>query len=302
MIFGAATFLVVNLYGQGCSDAGLCSMGALESSQNRARPSSIISFSHNIGMGEHFERGEKKTLINSFILGGKVYLSRTTMVDLKIPYIIVTGDLANTDGIGDISLSVSQRIIQDSKMQILLTVGTRLKTNNADRSNANLPLPMPFQTSLGSNDLLIGLTSNYFDWQFSIGYQHPFGRNNNGFLRSLWPENNEAQEYFESNQLKRGDDVAIRVEKRFDGQRLDFFLGILGLYRIQKDEIIKEGRIVQLSRSSAPTVNLNGTLVYQLSPKINLRMTYGNPIVWRKSRADGLERVFSFTSGVEFRL
>ena len=117
-----------------------------------------------------------------------------------------------------------------------------------------------------------------------------------------WPDDPEAQEYFESSGLKRGDDLAIRVEKRFEKQRFNLFVGMLGLYRIEKDEIIKEDSEIKLSRSSAPTININGTLLYHLSPKINLKATYGNPIVWRKSRADGLERVFSFTTSIELKL
>lgn len=253
-------------------------------------------------MGEHFEIGEQKTIINSFIIGGKVFLPHGTMLDIKLPYTVVVGDLATTNDIGDISLSISKRLHSSEGNNLIFTLGSRLLTNNADKSKGGRPLPMPFQTSLGTNDLLLGLTANRQDWQFSIGYQHPFGRNKNQFLRSAWPDNEEAQEYFESRELKRGDDVAIRVEKRFRKNRFDIYAGVLGLYRIEKDRIMKEGSDIKLSRSSAPTININGTLLYHLSPKINLKATYGNPIVWRKSRADGLERVFSFTSSIEIKL
>ena len=262
---GIIFFISTRVFGQGCSDAGLCSIGGLESLQNRISKTSIISFAHNIGMGEHFERGERKTIINSFIVGGKVFLRQGTMVDMKLPYTVVTGDLATTSGIGDISISVSQQLHSSQDQSLLLTLGTRLKTNNANRTKNGRPLPMPFQTSLGTNDLLLGLTANRRDWQFSIGYQHPFGRNKNAFLKSAWPDDQEAQEYFESSGLKRGDDLAIRVEKRFEKQRFDLFVGMLGLYRIEKDEIIKEDSEIKLSRSSAPTININGTYISFIS-------------------------------------
>ncbi len=253
-------------------------------------------------MGEHFESGEQKTLINTFILGGKMAVSEKLTLDVKVPYVVVTGDLANTSGVGDISISASRRLKSAPGFNLVMTLGTRLKTNDSDKTEDGRPLPMAFQTSLGTNDILAGLTATWIDWHFSLGYQHPFTRNNNGFLRNTWPDNPEAQEYFESSHFKRGDDVALRVEKKFRKDRFDIFVGVLGLYRIEKDEIIREGVREKLANSAAPTININGSIIYRLSPKINLRATYGNPIVWRKSRADGLERVFSFTSGLEIRL
>ena len=50
----------------------------------------------------------------------------------------------------------------------------------------------------------------------TVGYQHAFNANRNGFLYNAWPNLPEDTPYFESAQLKRGDDLILRIHYSFE--------------------------------------------------------------------------------------
>src|SRR6218665_2917231 len=89
-------------FAQGCSDAGFCTMGAMKPDQpyNKLVPIKLRS------MEMSFYRGSTSltpiiyvaTLDENFSVGKK------NSLQVKLPFQAVTGRLANTSGIGDISL------------------------------------------------------------------------------------------------------------------------------------------------------------------------------------------------------
>jgi len=187
---------------------------------------------------------------------------------------------------------------------VIFTVGGKLATSNADKRNEQLqPLPMPYQTSSGAGDLMTGITYNKKYWHFALGYLHTLNRNENAFLHSRWPGDTEAGAYFESNRLRRGDDLMLRAERSFEKGHRAITLGLLPILRLQKDEILDEtNQTVPVDGSNQLTVNLNIGYSYALNENVNLRFRYANPLVWRKSRPDGLTRYVVFYGGVTFRL
>jgi len=305
LVFGLAKLgFSPALYGQGCSDAGVCSIGGMGSGLSGSDFSSTIIFSHSFGIASTSEGPDGTsnfTLIQKTQLEGRFKIFNRSYLYAKIPFQFATGDLGNAAAIGDIALSFSQEFTI-AEHRALITVGGIIPTNDSDLSEGGRDLPMDYQSSLGSYDLIIG--GSYFleNWQFAVGYQHPFNRNGNGFLYSLWTDNDDALRYFESNQLKRGDDLIIRIEKRFDLPRSTIYAGVLPIIRLQKDEIIKNDEVVRLSGSQGLTFNLNFTLEKNLSKRLNFRLAVGGPLIWRKTRADGLTRALVVTPALLYRL
>ncbi len=127
-------------------------------------------------------------------------------------------------------------------------------------------------------------------------------RNKNGFLHNAWPEESRATDYFESNRLKRGDDLILRISRSFPKGRRTIVVGVLPIYRLQKDEIIRNGQVEKLAGSDQLTLNLNFDYLYQLTNRLNFRFSYANPVIWRDTRADGLTRPVVITLALEMRL
>jgi len=291
--------LVYNIYsfGQGCSDAGFCSMGSIKSSQNNDTLHSAIGISQNIGLGE------ESVLILNTQIEMKLMPWNNGLISVKAPYAFVSGNLGTINGPGDLTISYTHKIIEDDDYYVMLNLGGKIPSNASNKRNqAGKPLPMGYQISLGTSDLIIGASLYHQDWHFALGYQHAFNRNENGFLHSIpeWVDNNDAEEYFESKEFKRGDDIMLRVEKRFEKPTITYFVGLLPIVRIQKDEIInKDGKQEALKGSSSLTINLNGGLLYKVSKQTDLNISLGVPTIFRKVRADGLTRIFSLTVGLE---
>ena len=278
---------------QGCSDAGFCSMGVLNQiSYNDSLKinSANLIFSYSIG--------EQGTTIFQAIPDLTLGLFRNNTIQLRLPYFFINGNLGNNQGIGDLSLSITQLLLKREKIKLSITAGTKIATGHSDDfieqdvTNNPLPLPMPYQTSLGTSDLILGASLEYKRWNFSLGYQHVIkNKNQNGFLKIKWQENADAQKYFESNLLDRGNDALWRVERSFYLKKISFTAGLLGIYRLKKDKInTLQNEKIEVNGSDGLTLNLTGSLKYYFSKNIDSKISFGTPLVVREIRPDGLTR------------
>lgn len=292
---------VPKIHAQGCSDAGFCTAGALKPLQEIDS-----SFRHQFKLTAAYGIGEQGTLVLQAISEAELSFFKNNTIQLKVPYSYINGNLGSASGLGDITISLSQRLISRPKLALSLTLGGKIATGKSDLEKDNRSLPMPYQVSLGTHDAIIGTALQYGKWNFGAGFQGVLAdHNNNRFLRSGWVDNLDAQKYFESNRLRRGNDALLRVERGFHLKRFDFSVGLLGLYRIQKDKITletSEEKQVRVQGSEGLTLNLTGGINYLVSPRSTLILSFGTPLIVREVRPDGLTRsvVVNFSYGIRF--
>ena len=276
------------LYAQGCSDAGACSIGSLDEveTEETGLPRFKISFDQSFALGEKF------TFISQTSIALDLRVGRSTSIVVRTPFIFTSGNLGNSSGIGDVLVSVIQQLYKNDQSQFGVLLAGKLKSNNANFSFAGNPLPMAYQTSLGTYDIIVGGQYLWKTWDFYLAYQHPFGRNENGYLNNPL-ETDKSKIYFESAHLKRGDDLALRVQKTFHLKNDQSLLpGIMPIYRLQKSEIVKNDQHVLLDGSDGLTLNLYLTYVKKLKSNTLLYLTGAFPLIDRDYRADGLTRNF----------
>ncbi|MBN4051985.1 hypothetical protein JYT53_00630 [Cytophagaceae bacterium AH-315-L13] len=285
-----------HIYGQGCSDAGICSSGSLGSTEiNDSSRASKVTISNTLAMGEQF------VFVEIVQLGAKLVIFKKLFLDVKLPYQYVIGNLGRNAEMGDLSYSISGLIPLNEDKQLILMGGGTFPMTNTNASSDGKPLPTSYIAGSGTVELLLGASYFVNNWSFSLGYQHAFNRNNNEFLHSEWSGNDKAEKYFESNKLKRGDDVMLRLGKRYSVSDKTLFLSLLPIYRLQEDEIIIDNKNVKLEGSKGLTLNINFGMLYPLTDRIDLRFSYGSPVIWRKVRADGLTRPFVFNAILEYK-
>jgi hypothetical protein len=281
-------FLIHSIHGQGCSDAGACSIGTLDEveTEESILPRVKISYDQGIALGEKF------TFISQTSISLDLRVGKSTSIVVRTPFIFTSGNLGNSSGIGDVLISVIQQVYKDNESQFGILLAGKLKSNNSNFSFAGNPLPMAYQTSLGTYDIIVGGQYLWRTWDFYLAYQHPFGRNENQYLNN--PNiTDESKIYFESAQLKRGDDLALRVQKTFYLNNDQSLLpGIMPIYRIQKSEIVKNDQQVLLDGSDGLTLNLYLTYVKKLKGNTIMYLSGAFPIIDRDYRADGLTRNF----------
>lgn len=228
------------------------------------------------------------TLDASFSVGKK------NSFQVKLPFQAVQGRLANTSGIGDISLCFTRTIYASEKFDVSVSLGSKIPTNKSNKTENGFPLPMYYQTSLGTYDAIAGISLVNRKWLFATGIQVPLNKNHNEFLWGRWAGSDEDPAYIEkyarANHLKRGIDVMLRVERNFRFSRLNFSVGMLPIYRITNDEIeLPEGR-VKPDGAKGLALSAIGTVGYSFNVKSGVKLLMGHKIVQRDENPDGLTR------------
>ena len=227
-----------------------------------------------------------------------------TFAQIKLPYTFISGKLGSINGLGDITISATHIMFSESKSSLSFSGGFKIPTNKSNRSLNNLPLPMVYQTSLGTTDILLGAKYTFKKWDGTIGYQHSFDANNNQYVHQSGVEDPATyNSFFESKILRRADDAIFRINRNFIGKKINFSTGLLFIYHL-KDDMYSDskGKVVTAIGSKGLTLNINLAGTIALSKKVDFVFIYANPIVTRKSRPDGLTRKYIFQIGFKYNI
>lgn len=234
--------------------------------------------------------------VNYNLIDKKLY------AQVKVPFQTAIGELATTNGLGDITMSLSYNAVSKKKSKLSLVGGAKLPTNNSNLTQNGTPLPMVYQSSLGSIDALFGFNYRYNTWDATVAYQHPFTVNNNGYLHDTI-QTTHYNSYFESRQLQRAGDAVLRINKTFKTKKAIFSSGMLFIYHVANDKYVNnQNKRVEAENSKGMTINLNFSATTRLSKKIDLVAIYAHPILLRENRPAGLTRKFVVMAGLKLKL
>jgi hypothetical protein len=282
----------VNCFAQGCSDAGFCTMGAMKPDQPYNKKVQLRLRTMELS----FYRGTTTLTPVIYVATAdfNFSLNQKNTFQLKVPYQFVSGRLANTGSVGDISLCFTRNIFSSDKFDLNLSVGGKIPTNQSDKSVDGRPLPMYYQTSLGTYDFITGLSLINRKWLFATGIQIPLNENNNQFIWSGWNGTDEkayVDLYTQAKNLRRGIDVMLRVERNFRWSQFNCSIGLLPIYRINRDEFTNSDNI-RVIREDASGLALSGivTAGYNFNTRSGVRLLIGHKIIQRDLNPDGLTR------------
>lgn len=287
-------------YGQGCSDAGFCTMGAMKPDQNYSKRIAIKlrSIEFNYYKGTSLLTPIIYAATIDFNLGINDYSS----FQIKLPYQWVRGSLGETAGLGDISLSYTRLLKASEKWNINGTLGAKIPSNDANTTVNNentggvdAPVHMYYQQSLGSYDAIAGVSAISRNWLFAAGIQIALTRNNNQFLWSGFPDYPDpeyVQDYNIGRELLRGIDVMLRVERNWRFTNFNFSLGALPIYRITKDEGIAQNDTERskLPETTGLALSVLGSFGYHFDVNNSIKLIKGVKLVDRDFNPDGLTR------------
>ncbi len=272
---------------QGCSDAGLCTIGSL-GHQKDSTARNTVSLVLATGTGEQ----------GIFVFTPAVQYDRKLnsilAIQAKVSANYASGDLGRAAGAGDLYLSAIVNPINKNGFVPSITAGFKVPLADGGLSKKGRGLPMPYQSSLGTTDLITGVTMYDGIWQFSLGWQQPITTaNNNVFNDELWP-GGEASEYFPSYMLKRKADILLRAAYRGQISRsISCNVGLLGIYHVGTDEYrnpYAEMKYMRLEGSDGMTINVTSAFDWKISRSLTAALIMGFPVVVRDVRPDGLTR------------
>ncbi|MBS4034317.1 MAG: hypothetical protein KGZ85_07635 [Ignavibacterium sp.] len=262
-----------------CSDAGVCSVGG-HSMEQENRSLFNISASYKYG----YSGKDDDVKYNSFQVGALYNVLEKTSLQFSIPYNIQSGPLGNVSGIGDLLVSVNQNLYSDENSGFDASFGVKLATGDDNKDN----LPIPYQSGLGSNDILFAVNYSYDKFSIGAGYQLAGGRNENYY------------------RLERGDDLLLRGAYSFQFEEFSITPQLLFIKRLAKSSIIDttktEEIFVEMENSDQAQLNLLVLTNYQVSNDLSLFFDFAVPFIKREVNVDGLTRAFSASLGVKFSI
>ncbi len=291
---------------QGCSDAGFCTMGAMKPDQPYNKK---IDFKLR-SMELSFYRGTTPVTAKIFVATADLNfgINARNSIQVKIPYLSASGRLGTTGGLSDISLCYTRNIYSSEKFEVNFSLGTKIPTNNSDLQENGKPLPMYYQTSLGTYDAIAGISLINRNWLFATGIQVPLNENKNEFTWDAWaslgdPERGYIERHGPAHSLKRGTDVMLRIERNFRFSRFNFTLGLLPIYRITNDEVFSPKTNTRVRPDGAKGLALSAisTVGYSFNVRSGVKFLFGHKLAQRDVNPDGLTREMVTTLSIYYR-
>lgn len=282
-------------WSQGCSDAGLCTIGA---SSHTPEPIAIKQDSTPTGVAVTLRTtvsvasGEQLAWNTQFISEPWIHLSPKLDWQLRFPFLYTNGNLGYTAGWGDISTSIIYKLRDNRKNAIAVSAGFRFPTGSTDLKYENEVLPMAYQTGLGTTDLLSAIALRFDRFRLALsGLVVLKHTNNNTFDAAAYAEGSNAAQYFSSNQLHRGNDVSIRTEYYFEKHKKWLAPGIIFIYRLNGDTYRNEkNERVKIKDSAGASFNFTLTGYFETSSRSAWQAQLGVPFIVRHARPDGTTR------------
>lgn len=287
---------------QGCSDAGFCTMGAMRPDQAYSKRIDLKLRSLEM----NFYRGKSllTPMIYATTIDATVGINDRNYIQIKVPYMYVEGSLGTTQGLGDISLSYTRALIANQDFTLSGTLGGKIPTTQGDvtvsnkfTQNIEQPLHMYYQPSLGTYDIVSGLSWINDKWLLATGIQVPLNRTNNTFLWGKFPDypnRNYIEKYNTAPELLRGIDVMFRVERNWRFTNYNFSIGLLPIWRIRKDNsLTPESNFTEFGdRDGTLGMAMSALFGFGYSFDVNnsVKFIHGHKLTDREFNPDGLTR------------
>lgn len=283
------------LHAQGCSDAGFCTINSFKTNT----PDTLTeNYKNQFETGIAYGKGDHNiTIVNPYMEYTRIFTPKWSL-NTRLLFLSARGALATTSGFSDIFISSSYT----ASAKIKLTAGVKIPLNDGNNMLDGLPLPMGYQTSLGTTDLIGGVSYLLNRLGISIAIQQPVTQNKNQFDPQLYPPATEAVNHQPTNNYTRKGDALVRVNYAFNkNEKLKITPGLLFIYHLGNDTYL-DATGEERSISGSEGLTLNGILAaeYTLNSKNRIELSVGAPFVARTSRPDGLTR--RYVASIEYKV
>ena len=296
---GFSVLLIGSAGAQGCSDAGFCSVGNLGINHHQKNTRQYLKLSLPVGAGD------EDVFVFTPALEYGIQINTHWQLQGKLTANYASGNLGNAFGAGDVIISGTYLVNPKKEWVTSFTLGTKLPLNQSNLKVNGLSLPMQYQSSLGTVDIIAGVAAESGKWQFASGLQQPVSGSNQNHFLPVYYNQKEAAAYPSTNNFNRKGDVLVRANYKFTAQsKLQFSGGLLAIYHLGKDTYIDasiQNSPIAINGSQGLTLNATGLLKFMVNKKLEIGITGGVPLVVRDVRPDGLTRSFVFAPHLNFQ-
>lgn len=280
------------VFAQGCSDAGVCSIGNSFDKENTSK--NLIEAGSIYGAGE-----ADVTYLSSYVTYSRTFNEKWAL-SAKFTYSIADGSFGTRGQFGDAYLISNYQFAEKDKKQWSILTGFKFPFTTSNAKINGYSLPLDYQASLGTFDLILATNYNYAQWDFNLGIQIPVFNNNKN---SYFAEYSGTDDFPSTNLFERKSDALFRTTYTYQtpNKKLTFKPNVLFLYHLGEDSyenIFSQRETIK--GSDGLTINGNLITSYSLNSKSSLELSLATPFVVRDIRPDGLTR--AFTAGLTYKV
>jgi hypothetical protein len=287
-------FCILNTmsYAQGCSDAGICSVG-------NSFTSELAENKNEIEIGGVFGKGEADvTSILVYITYTRNFSEKFSLSE-KITYSQASGNFGTRGQFGDVFLIGNYKFKKAINKQWSTLFGFKLPLSSSNLKINGYPIPLDYQASLGTFDGIVGINLNYKKWDFNAALQLPIINNNKN---SYFKEYSGSNDFPSTNLFERKPDVLFRsiYTLKTNNKKFIFKPNLLFIYHLGEDSFENIfGKRERIPGSEGLTINGNLISSYVINSKSSIELSLATPFVVRTIRPDGLTR--SITAGFVYK-
>lgn len=275
------------LYSQGCSDAGICTVDNMKYQENDS-----LVYDNAVKTGFNYGLSYENINVLGAYLAYTRKLSEKVDISARLIYFNQFNKDVSSAAISDAIVSSNFKLANNLKA----TLGFKIPFTDGNLKENGAALPMDFQPSLGTFDLILGVSKSVKKFNFILGYQHPLNQNDNEFFA---PANSK---FTSTNNFKRAGDLLFRAVYNYSiSNKFSFSPSLLSIFHVAEDKYTDLFNNEQSIKGSAGlTLNANLYFNYALNKTQSLEFSLGGPLVVRDIRPDGLTR--GFVANLEYKI
>lgn len=282
-----------NSFAQGCSDAGICSIGNGFQTTDK-------ELKNGIEIGSIFGAGEADVTYFSPYITYTRTINERLALSSKITYSVANGSFGTRGAFGDAYLIGNYNWKPKTNTQWSSLVGLKIPFTSSNLKINEFSIPLDYQSSLGTFDLIAGLNLNYKKWDFNTAVQIPVFNNNKN---SYFTEFADTDDFPSTNLFERKSDALFRTTYTLQttNKRFTFKPNLLFIYHLGEDSFENVfGTRETIKNSDGLTINGNIIGTYAINTKNSIELSLATPFVVREVRPDGLTR--KFTTGIIYKV
>lgn len=291
--FGIVLFFVTSfLHAQGCSDAGICSIG-------KAFQEETKTFKNSFEINSILGQGDGNVSIFTQTLSYTRKFTEQFSLGSRVTYNLANGNFGTRGQFGDAYLIGNYKFKEKDNRQWSVLLGWKFPFTTANAKINNVSLPMDYQASLGTFDLFLGTNLNYKAWDFNLAVQIPVFNNNKN---SYFDELSVSDDFPTTNLFERKSDALFRTiyTLKTANNKFLFKPNVLFIYHLGEDTFENQfSNRETIKGSDGLTINGNLIGIYNINSKNSIELSVATPFVVRDVRPDGLTR--SFVLGLNYR-
>ncbi len=279
-------------WSQGCSDAGICSI-------NKGFSDEKEQFKNSLEYASIYSLGEADVQYLSHYISYTKRFNPHFAFTSKVTLSTANGSFGTRTQFGDAFLIGNYTFKEKKQKQWSALLGVKFPFTASNLKINGYPLPLDYQSSLGTVNAFVGTNLHYKQWDFNAALQIPVVNLNKN---SYFAEYSGTTDFPSTNLFERKPDALLRAtyELTLPHSKFSFKPNALFIYHLGEDSYENIfGRRENIAGSDGLTVNGNLLSTYHINKQNQVELSLATPFVVRNLRPDGLTR--SFVLGLQYQ-